>query len=126
MSCCHSPLVYEVDEDGRFSTKYVISTAHPLTDITSLLTRSRYSHIFYVARNSFFPLFFFLFDSLAFARVLRYVRRARGERIKCIQSRISSAAYNYDKIGDGMKYRDEVRAYVSHEKEYESRYVESK
>ena len=32
MSCCHFPVVYEVDEDGRFSTNYVISTAHPLTD----------------------------------------------------------------------------------------------
>jgi len=31
---------------------------------------------------------------------VRYLRRARGKGIKCIQSRISSAAYSYDKTGD--------------------------
>lgn len=44
MSCCHSPVVYEVDEDGRFSTNYVISTAHPLTDTVVSSGNARSAH----------------------------------------------------------------------------------
>ena len=60
-------------------------------------TGSQYSHIFNMTRVLFSHFFFFRFVS---PPVIRYLRRVRGEGIKCIQSRISSVAYSYDKIGD--------------------------